>query len=401
LITERSSSRTKTLLTTVAVFVTCVTLLVTILAVWAARTVLNTERFTATIESGLQEVSVSEALAGRMAQEIDTLLQELDLAGRFLPEELQPVAPMLRRALLGAVESRAADFLQSERGQELLLGAVEAAHRAVMRVLEGDLPDTDAVVVEDGTVSLNLIPAIGALISRLQEAGVVPDIDPPDLPGDFSPAEQTEAIEDRLGIELPENFGQITVYERDADSGTSAIGIAQRSLELFRRAVLVLIVLTLVLIAVTIFTAQDKRRAALYLGIGAAITGLIAHLMVQRVVEAVPDLLSDPEARAAAADVARSVVSGLDRTVLLLSLAAAVVALAIGGSMLAEGSRIRTALSTVSPTVLRVAGAGLAVLLLLWAGISFASVVAAIAIVVAGVSFASYGADTPAAEPAV
>ena len=69
-------------------------------------------------------------------------------------------------------------------------------------MLEGKDTPGDLVSVETGAVTLNLVPAAVAVLGRVQERGVLTDIDLPDLNDTQSPQEQVELLSEAIGRDL-------------------------------------------------------------------------------------------------------------------------------------------------------------------------------------------------------
>ncbi len=187
-----------------------------------------------------------------------------------------------------------------------MVRAVRRSHSAAMRVLEGENPG-NAVNIENGAVVLNLVPAVNAVLGRVQERGVLTDKKLPELDDSQTPQEQISALSDALGLDLKPTFGQITVYQNDkiADAETY-VSLAQKIAKQIKRLVVLLVLVALLLIVVTIVVAYDRRRTAIMLGIGVATAVVLAQIAERRLVERIPKLLTDADSRAAAESVISS-----------------------------------------------------------------------------------------------
>jgi hypothetical protein len=196
-----------------------------------------------------------------------------------------------------------------------------------MRLLEGD-GLVDGITVVDGAVTLNLLPLIDRGLTRLQSFGLLSDVQLPELSADGNPTEQIAELEAALNRDLPDDFGQLVVYESDRLSDAQAsVENAQRTLVLVKRALWVLLIATAALIALTIIIARNRWRAALLLGLGTVAAIVIARTGVRRVRDDAPDLIERPGGKAALAAMLDGAASGLLRVFGLVLLVAAVVAL--------------------------------------------------------------------------
>jgi hypothetical protein len=162
----------------------------------------------------------------------------------------------------------------------------------------------------------------------LQSFGLLSDVELPTLTADGDPQQQVAELESALGRDLPEDFGQLVIYQSDrlADAGAS-VENAQRTLVLVKRGLVVLLVATVALLALTIIIARNRWRAVLLLGLGTVAAIVIARTGVRRVRDDAPELVKRPGARAALGAVLDGAASGLLRTFGLVLLAGAVVAL--------------------------------------------------------------------------
>ena len=148
-------------------------MLVASIAVWGKRTIFDTDRFTKVVASALDDPAVTSALATRLTDSAFRRGTEHGRRRRQRPAQLQPLIPVFRGVLRGFVEpTRSRSFLASDTGQQIMVRSVQAFPRAAMRVLEGENPG-NSVNIENGAVVLNLVPAVNAVLGRLQERGVL------------------------------------------------------------------------------------------------------------------------------------------------------------------------------------------------------------------------------------
>jgi hypothetical protein len=291
----------------------CFALLVSILGVWAGRTVLNTDRFTAAVDTSLSDPVVIDALSAWVTEQVEVAIQDSDIAGRIVPDEVEILAPLLEEVLIRFAAEETDQIVRSERVHQLVVNGTRRAHEAAMQVLEGERPEGRFVRVEDGRVDLNLLPVIGVVLERASQLEALSGRDLPELTRDMSVEYQNEALGEALGRDLPDDFGQLTIYERDAASDTSVVGTAQTALSLFRWAQVLL------LLATVLFGARNRLRMGAWLAFGAVMVALIVRVIIRRVTEAVPAIITDASARDAAKVVIDNVVGNLDRTVTVLA----------------------------------------------------------------------------------
>jgi hypothetical protein len=302
-------------------------LLVSAIAVWARVTLFDSDKIAALAGDALAEPEVDAALADRVTQELFTAVDVDALLGEVLPSSLDRLAPTIAGGLQAAVDRGLTEAFGNPEVQELITNLVRRAHAAAMRLLEGD-GLVDGITVVDGAVTLNLLPLIDRGLTRLQSFGLLSDVQLPELSVDGNPTEQIAELEAALNRDLPDDFGQLVVYESDRLSDAQAsVESAQRTLVLVKRALWVLLIATAALIALTIIIARNRWRAALLLGLGTVAAIVIARTGVRRVRDDAPDLIERPGGKAALAAMLDGAASGLLRVFGLVLLVAAVVAL--------------------------------------------------------------------------
>lgn len=360
----------------------CVGLIASVVAVAAERTVLETDRFAGVVERSLDEPAVTGAIAGVLADQVTSAVTESGALARVVPDELQALVPVLERALRGFVFEEAEALLASERGRELIVGVVRLAHGAALRVVDGEEPDAEGlVVVDDGRVALNLVPLVAAILRAAERAGLVEAAGPiPELDLTQPVPEQIERLGASLGTELEPTFGQLTVFERRAEGATNPVGLAQRLLELLRSALALLVMASLLLLVAAFVLSGNRSRTARWALGGLATGGLLAFLAVRRVVEALPGTVQDPTAKEAVSVLSAEALAGVLGALVWLTVLAAV---GVGAWWAARSAGAR-ALPSRFPALTRVTGVVVAAIVVLWLGASAAPLVVAAAVVVAG-----------------
>jgi hypothetical protein len=366
-----SGHRFRRVVSMVLVVLVAVLVPVGMVAVWATRTVLNTDRFTTTVSDVTSNPAVLSALSTRIADEAFDAVNGSAVLSQ-LPPALQGAVPIIEGALHGRVEQRVNDVLSSDAGQTLLTEAVQKAHAGAMSLLQSDgLLSTNALTVRNGAVTLDVRPLIRQTLAGLQNDGVIPaSVAIPaegDPPGKLATA---------LGTTLPDNFGQIVVYQTDAASVNTTLDQAQRLLVLTKRGVVLLVIIALALAVAAVLVAVDRRRALYRVGLGVAIGGVILLVVARRVAAAVPSAATTPAGRAVAGALADALRSSLTRALVVLVVFAAVVA------VLARAGRALFLWAGAHDDVARIIVIALGLFLLVLLGLGWGAVT--VAVIVAG-----------------
>jgi hypothetical protein len=386
----------------VLVFLTCVTAVAAMISVWARALLLNTDRWTELADRVIREPAVVDALSKRLSTRI---VEDLDVQGRVetalasaerLPEQATLLAGPLASGIQRILEERIHSFLESETGRQAWTRINRFAHERIVAVLRGET--RTGVTIEGGTVTLNTAVIMNGGLSRAEE--LISDIlgRPVELPT----AEELEAsgsadrvraiLEGRLGVDLPEDFGELVLFR------SSRLGAAQDAVRLLDRSVILIVALTLILLVVTLLVSVNRRRTLVQLGIGLLIGVFAARLAVRATENAVVDLAASGS-RDAVREVMGSVFSGLA----LITTIVLIVALVMGvGAYLAGrprwlerlGARMATAASSeradrarswvvAHRDGLRIGGVAIALIVLFLIDLSWLSVIVVALLVLA------------------
>ncbi len=317
--------RARTVIAAVTGVLAVLVLTVTLVAVWARATVLRSEIVGELAGDALAESDVQAGLAGRLADEVSSAVDLEGLLAGALPDSLDRFAPLIASGVNEAVERAITRALSEPAVQETMVALVERAHDAAIDLLRGD-GLIDGISVADGQVTLNTLPLVTRGLEALQSVGLLQDVELPTITRDGDPDEQIAELSAALDRDLPSDFGQVVVYEGAAvSSAQETVENARRMLALAQRALVLALVITALLMAVTILVAPRRSRAVLVLALGTAAAMVVLRAAVRRVVADAPELADTAAARAAV----KVIVGGAAESVLRLAAVVGVVA-AIG-----------------------------------------------------------------------
>jgi hypothetical protein len=275
------------------VVLTSLSAVATTVALWARSQVLDSDRWAQLAERIIQEPEVVNRLAERVSTSI---VQGLDVEERIeaalgqaerLPAQAALLAGPFASRIQEFLEERIRDFLSSERGQQLWVELNRRVHQRAVAILRGET--RPGVTVEGGTVTLNLVPLANRVLGGAGD--VLTDIlgRPVSLPTveelqASGGADQARALlEDRLGIQLPDDFGEMVVFRSEQ------LAAGQDAVRLLDRFVVLLLILTVVLIAASLALSVARRRTLVHLGIGLLLAALIARLVVRAIQQRIVD----------------------------------------------------------------------------------------------------------------
>jgi hypothetical protein len=256
-------------------------------------------------------------------------------------------------------------------------------------VLDGD-GVADGVRIDGDEVQVNLLPLVGLGLRDVQSLGYLDGLEIPSLSADGDPVEQIAALERLAGRDLPVDFGQLTIYRDEAVAKASeTVQTAQRLLRLAKRALALVLVVTLASYTATVLLARRRARTVLVLSLGSVAALLIARALARAVLDQAPVVALNPAARVAITATLSSLASGLF-TILTLAIVTgvAVAAVAFLRSDAQVAVRLRTRAGGLRGgtwdairshrDVVALASAALAVAVLAFGGIGRAQVVVAL-----------------------
>jgi hypothetical protein len=364
-----------------------VLLLVSAIAVWAQRTVFDSAKVADLVTEAVDQPEVGTALGDYLTQQVLASVDVDAFVADVLPSQFERLEPAIASGIEGAIDRGVDALLQEPAVHDQLEQLVERAHGAAMRLLDGDGLG-DGFSVSDGVVTVNLVPLVVRGLVRVQELGLLDDVDLPEATAAGNPDQQIADLEQALGRDLPDAFGQLVVYRSDSVAAADvSLDSAQDTFALVKRSLWLLLALTVVFVAATIIVARDRWRAALLLGLGAVVAMVVARTLVRQVRDDAPSLVERRGAKTAVDSLLGGASVGLLRTLgVVLALAVVLVAVAFF-----ERGRQRRDLAAIIPV-----GAGAVMLALL--GFSLGALLVAIVVAaLVGVAVARYWTSPPAA----
>lgn len=312
--------RRRRVLSGIALVLACLSIVVTTIGIWTHQVALNTNRFSTLIETVVTDPEVVDPVSARIStQVVDALGVQARLEAR-LPDALKPLSGVLTVSVRNAIESRLRVALQDPRIQNAIVNSLSFTHEHVVRLLRGE---TEIVAVVDGYLTLDVFPLVGAALTELQAMGIIPaDVQLPDLTAPETPEALAQRLETALGVTLPPDFGTIQLMPADRLETASSV------VRIFDLVVILLIILSLALVALTLWLARDRRRMLIYLGIGTIIAFLIARFAVRSAEDAIVSGIADANIASATRAMVDATLQDLRGLTLIIVVATAILAIA-------------------------------------------------------------------------
>jgi hypothetical protein len=200
--------------------------LLAVFAIWAKRQILETDTWVDTSSQVLEDSDVQEALSGFLVDSLYSSVDVQDELAARLPPQAQALAGPAAGALRELAGRIALEALARPKVQELWATANRTAHENLINIVEGG---GDNVSTAGGDVTLN----VGGIVTDLgSRAGI-------DISGKVPPA-----------------VSEIVILRSDQ------LELAQDGVNLLRKLVIVLTLLTLALWGLAIYLARGWRREA-------------------------------------------------------------------------------------------------------------------------------------------
>ena len=327
--------------------------MVSVVAVWAHRTVFDTDAFMATIEPAIEDPQFKASLADYLTDEITSAL---DLEQR-LQEPLANLDAYLSAALLGLlgieeqgqqlldridrptlealagpiadavnerVEMRVDQVMESEPMAELIPQVVRRAHQGAMALIAGDIEETPNITIEEGEVRLNTLPLIVRVLESVAQdlRELLPDINLPSAVSD-NVDEAVAQLRESLGDRVPDDFGQITLMSEER------LNAAQATADRIHRWVWGIVILTVIAIIGTMLVSPTRRRTGIQLGIGVVVASVIGVAVVNRIESALVAEIADPIAGETARTLFGHLLSGLRNGVIAVMVISTIIAVVL------------------------------------------------------------------------
>ncbi len=312
----------RTPVATLLIVLGCVLAPVSVLGVWSANQVSDTNRYIANIEPLIHDPAIQNALADSITNQITSHLDVTALtnqAAALLTSKglnrvgslLQSFGPSIASAVNGYIHSQVLKIVSSPQFASTWIQVNTVAHEQMVKALSGQ--GGGAVKVSNGQVVIDLGPFINIVKQSLAARGFT-------LINSLPPIHPTLAL----------------FSARDLTK-------AQTLYRLINDLKIVLPILALLLIALGVYLARGHRRALIGAGLGFAASMLVlgAGLAIFRSIylNSVPSSVLPSDAAAAMFDTFVRFIKYALRTLLVVGLVVAGAAFLTGPSVTAVGTR--------------------------------------------------------------
>ena len=221
-------------------------------AVWVNRQALSTSNWSSTSGKVLQDKTFRPRSAPSLVHELFTNVNVSADLQKVLPTQLQPLAGPAAAGLQQLAGQLAPKVLASPQAQAAWIQANVAAHKELLKVLNGGGP---VVSTESGVVTLNLHTLVSQLAATLGLSSQVAAVQSK-LQGSTG-ASVRAAAQQKLGIPLPPANGQLVIMRSNQRKTAQDIANAVKHLAIALPA------LAILLFALAVYLARARRRRTL------------------------------------------------------------------------------------------------------------------------------------------
>lgn len=295
-------------LTVLAVLVTTLALL----AVWTFRTFTDSDLFVERIGSIAEQPEVATAIGEVAAAQLADALELEERIADALPDELSVVSGPLATAAQNSLARGTTVLVQSDQFQQAWDTALRQGHALSIAILEGS--DLEAVQNSDGVVVLNLTPVVNALVgqaSALLSDLLDREVTAPTVTEDTIDA-TIAALEDRLDVDLPADFGQVVLFE------APDLAAAQQAYQAARAAVWLAPIAAAVLIGMAVAVSTRRLRTGMWIVVGTALALLVVAITLQPLQTSILDRVADESLAGAVAATFDTVLGSLLRGIVVI-----------------------------------------------------------------------------------
>jgi hypothetical protein len=241
---------------------------------WARRTVYNTDRWVAVVGPLASDPAIQQALATKLTTSVFTALDVQSRVESALSDaapKLTFIAGPITNGVEGFVQDQVQKIFASPQFQQFWTDTITRLHPQVIAVLNGS---SEIVQVQGNQVVFNYLPLVNQALSQMSQtlSGIIGhQITLPTITPDTVPSQAIAALDTALGVQLPETFGSVVLFQADS------LETIQNAASIFDKTLIIALVLFLVSVVLALVLSTNRRRTLLEL-----VTALIVVVVLER-----------------------------------------------------------------------------------------------------------------------
>jgi hypothetical protein len=280
--------RARKVLVGVLLVLSCIGLLSSALTYWMNQTLLNTDRWIQVVGPLAQNPQVVAALSDYTADQAVQVLNVQQRVENVLPERADLLAGPITQQVHDFIQRAVVRGMDTPAFQRAWIRVNTALHKQIVAALRGE---SQYATISNNKLTLDLVPIIGQALHQIQEQGpglIAKRVKLPDLSQGQSPQQARQELSQALGVNIPADFGQVVVLQSDQ------LAAAQQAVRLLDALVIILPLITLALLAATIWFSVNRRRTFIELGIGVVIVFVALRILIAYLQQRVIDSITTP-----------------------------------------------------------------------------------------------------------
>lgn len=297
--------RARKVLVGVLLVLSCIGLLSSALTYWMNQTLLNTDRWIQVVGPLAQNPQVVSALSAYAADQTVQVLNVQQRVQTALPDRADFLAVPITQQVHDFIQTKVAQGMGTPAFQRAWITVNTALHKQIVAALRGD---SQYATISNGKLTLDLIPLIGQALYQIQQQGpgiIEKRVTLPDLSQEQSPQQARQELSQALGINIPEDFGQVVLVQSDQ------LATAQEAVKILDILVIVLPLITLALLIATVWLSVNRRRTLIELGVGVVIVFVALRILIAYLQQTVIDSIKAPVGHAVGEGVIPKALDGL------------------------------------------------------------------------------------------
>jgi hypothetical protein len=249
-------------------FVAAFALVASVVGLWAAKTTLDTDRWVETVAPLPQNPQVAAAVADFTTTQVFQLVDVDQRLRAVLPPQAAFVVGPLTAQMRDYLSKTVRQVVQSDRFQPIWIAANRRAHQQTLAILEGR---SSVVAARGDHVVIDLLPLVNQVLREI--SAQLPTlfghtVTLPDISSGAIPANLRTVVERAVGVALPANFAQFTVY----DGGR--LTVLQHALVVVKRDLAILVIGMIASLVLALAVSPTRRRTVVQFGLWLAIAAV-------------------------------------------------------------------------------------------------------------------------------
>jgi hypothetical protein len=241
---------------------------------WVRRTVYDTNRWVAVVGPLASDPAVQQTLATKLTASVFTALDVQSRVESALSDaapRLAFIAGPISNGVEGFVQDQVLKIVESQQFQDFWTNTITRLHPQVIAVLNGS---SEILQQQGDQVVFNYLPLLNDALGQMSQtlSGILGrQITLPAITPDTVPSQAITSLEGALGVDLPDTFGSVVLFEGDQ------LQEIQNAASIFDKTLIAALILFVISVVLALVLSTNRRRTLLQL-----VTALIVVVVLER-----------------------------------------------------------------------------------------------------------------------